>query len=383
MKRSRLLAAVLAVSALSVLPHSATAQVAGAPARIDYQGQVNDSNGNPLAPVTPTNYRMEFRIYDSQTGGTRIWSEMQTVTVSNGAFSVRLGEGIPIPGEESPADLVSTFISGKERYLGLTVVIPGQTSGEITPRLAFLSSPFSLVSERSLESETMSVLNNAGTRIGSASWNAVVANAAAAQAEWKLKDTVVPANVAVPVGGVIMWWGSLSQIPDGFELCDGAAPAPGSLLTGVKPDLRDKFVKGATSGATDVKQNPVTGGRHATQVSRTGLTELTRSQLPNYTLPHNLGTAAAGAHRHNIESGDGPNNRAAPTDEGKDGYFAGGDADNHEAFRPLRTTENGSHTHAITGTISLGGSGQGHDHVIPSHDNRPEFLELFYIIRVR
>src|SRR5262249_54747593 len=58
-------------------------------------------------------------------------------------------------------------------------------------------------------------------------------------------DTKLALGVAVPVGGVIMWWGTVSSVPAGFELCDGQFPTTsGSLLQGRKPDLTDRFVKG-------------------------------------------------------------------------------------------------------------------------------------------
>jgi hypothetical protein len=71
---------------------SARAQsVQGAPGTIDYQGKALDATGAVLAPTTPTNYEMRFKIYDAQEGGAVIWSEKQIVTVSKGLFSVRLG----------------------------------------------------------------------------------------------------------------------------------------------------------------------------------------------------------------------------------------------------------------------------------------------------
>ncbi len=134
---------------------SQAADVFGPPATVDYQGRVLDSDGAILAPNTPTNYEMRFRLYDAQSGGTVIWAEKQIVTVSKGQFSVRLGEGTALlntvgGGNEGTVDhdtvgLPEAF-NGKERYLGVTVVIPGQTSGEIQPRLSFLTSPYSYVS---------------------------------------------------------------------------------------------------------------------------------------------------------------------------------------------------------------------------------------------
>ena len=43
----------------------------------------------------------------------------------------------------------------------------------------------------------------------------------------------------IPVGGIIMWSGSVASIPTGWALCNG---------TNATPDLRDKFVVGAGSG---------------------------------------------------------------------------------------------------------------------------------------
>ncbi len=140
---------------LVALQPPARAQVAGAPATIDYQGQMLDAAGNPLAPTTPTNYTMQFRIYALQSGGTPLWAESQIVTVDKGAFSVRLGTGVRIPAggggnEGTITDLRDAF-NTTERYLGLTVITPPQAPAEITPRLAFLSSPFSLVAHRAFE----------------------------------------------------------------------------------------------------------------------------------------------------------------------------------------------------------------------------------------
>ena len=64
------------------------------PLFINYQGRVTESNGDGLGTGTPVNRMMIFRIYDAPSGGTRLWSEQHTVTISNGEFSVLLGNGI-------------------------------------------------------------------------------------------------------------------------------------------------------------------------------------------------------------------------------------------------------------------------------------------------
>ncbi len=160
--------------ALAMLSRAQT-PVEGAPSTIDYQGLVLDASGAVLAPTTLTNYTMQFRIYDQQAGGTVVWAESQVVTVDKGAFSVRLGTGIPIPvpgggAREGTTDDLSLAFNVKERYIGLTVIIPGQPNAEITPRLAFLSTPFSLVAERAKSADNAalagvasSVFQNGGT----------------------------------------------------------------------------------------------------------------------------------------------------------------------------------------------------------------------------
>lgn len=155
--RIALLVGVLALST------SALIQAQTVPNRIDYQGRVLDGNGVPLAVAQPTNYEMEFRIYDADTGGTVIWAEKQLVTVINGQYSVRLGEGQPILnagndiGSVPQAQLQNAF-NGNSRHLGVTVKIPGQTPGEISPRLSFLSAPFALTA-----ANAANVIQAAGT----------------------------------------------------------------------------------------------------------------------------------------------------------------------------------------------------------------------------
>jgi len=56
----------------------------------------------------------------------------------------------------------------------------------------------------------------------------------------------------VPVGGIIMWSGTIATIPAGWALCDGTSNSPG-------PDLRDSFVVGARSDSGGVAKTNLTG----------------------------------------------------------------------------------------------------------------------------
>lgn len=46
-------------------------------------------------------------------------------------------------------------------------------------------------------------------------------------------------NASIPSGSIMVWTGTLATIPNGFSLCDG---------TNGKPDLYNRFVKGAGTG---------------------------------------------------------------------------------------------------------------------------------------
>jgi len=54
---------------------------------LNYQGRLTDSGGSPLTG----SYNILFSIYNVPTGGSALWSETQTVSVSEGLFSVSLG----------------------------------------------------------------------------------------------------------------------------------------------------------------------------------------------------------------------------------------------------------------------------------------------------
>jgi len=56
----------------------------------------------------------------------------------------------------------------------------------------------------------------------------------------------------VPVGGIILWSGTIATIPATWKLCDGTANSPG-------PDLRDRFIVGATSDDSGVAKTNITG----------------------------------------------------------------------------------------------------------------------------
>lgn len=146
MKTSRLLApfnCLLACAAVlfAILP---AAHAAGPPEAMTYQGFLVDANGNPLAPSSPANYPVIFRVFQTPSGGASLWSEQQIVTVDKGNFSVILSEGSAVGAEPKP--LLSTVLStnGADRYIQISVTI-GTTTSDMLPRLRLLPSPYAFL----------------------------------------------------------------------------------------------------------------------------------------------------------------------------------------------------------------------------------------------
>ena len=57
------------------------------------EGVLTDASGTVVADG---NYNLTFKLYEAATGGSAIWTETQTVAVSNGVFAAILGSVTPI-----------------------------------------------------------------------------------------------------------------------------------------------------------------------------------------------------------------------------------------------------------------------------------------------
>jgi len=62
--------------------------MAAIPKYINFQGKLTDSESNPVADGT---YTVTFRLYNTETGASALWTEEQAVTVSSGIFNAVLG----------------------------------------------------------------------------------------------------------------------------------------------------------------------------------------------------------------------------------------------------------------------------------------------------
>jgi|GEM_PF-1386943 len=155
------------ITAVLLLAAHAAAEV---PGLIGFQGQLTE-NSNPV----DGEIEISFKIYNVATGGSPMWTEVQTVTVEDGRYSVLLGSVTTLEGLEFFGD----------RWLALQVT--GQS--EMAPRYRLATSPFSmrsrvadsasnipsgLVDSTKINEESISLLNISGgsATIGqSLKWN--------------------------------------------------------------------------------------------------------------------------------------------------------------------------------------------------------------------
>lgn len=152
----------------------------------------------------------------------------------------------------------------------------------------------------------------------------------------------------VPVGAILMWSGSVSQIPKGWALCNGQNGTP---------DLRERFILGYKDDKQPIQS---TGGANSFKLSK--------AQLPAEKLSGT--TNSAGSHTHGYQDiyfSEAWGNTNVPNNVGS----ADSDHDNR-GYQMSRTTDSaGAHTH----TFQTENLGNGAD-----IDNRPAFMVLAYIM---
>jgi hypothetical protein len=98
-----------------------------AQANLSIQGTIQRASG---ANLDDGDYAMTFRLYESASGGTAVWSETQdAVEVLGGVYSTLLGKSNPL-----------TAAFDKTYYLGVSV----NNGAEMLPRIQLTASPYSL-----------------------------------------------------------------------------------------------------------------------------------------------------------------------------------------------------------------------------------------------
>jgi hypothetical protein len=175
-----LLLGLLCVLVFSLLP-SPTSALTTVPTKMHFQGRLTDTSGNIKANG---NYNMKLRLYDAASGGTLKYSEDRLVsagapsqvTVTNGLFSIKIGDGSNKTGTFD----ASIFASGG-LYLEIelptpataTSTTPTWTEGAMTPRNQLLTTAYAYNAETidGLDSDALGQLGANNTWTGTNNFN--------------------------------------------------------------------------------------------------------------------------------------------------------------------------------------------------------------------
>jgi len=183
-------------------------------------------------------------------------------------------------------------------------------------------------------------------------------------------DLDAATTVAIPIGCIVMWSGSIASIPTGWALCNGQNGTP---------DLRDRFIVGA--GSTYSIGN--TGGAASVALSGNNIPSHSHTFSALTTVDgahgHSGSTSSDGSHQHYVNGGDDSTGsigvRAAsfgnPNQYTTNSLTSVAGAHSHS----VNINAAGSHNHSVSGTTSAVGSGT-------AHENRPPYYALAFIQRV-
>ncbi len=229
--------------------------------------------------------------------------------------------------EETPIDVTANTIEYREAYTQ-RYLASGNGNG------AMLWSSF-----KNLDAMSLSALLTAITK--------EIADRKAA-----IEQAMSRSSVVFVRGMIMMWSGLISEIPEGWALCNGENGTP---------DLRDRFVVGAGQNYNVGS----TGG--ADKVT------LTTSEMPLHN--HSARCANGGDHYHGYAGDDMLYDSFSSVTYYNDAQYSydANSTFDKQTGRMYKTTSEGSHTHTVT--IYNAGGGE-------AHENRPPYYALAFIMKL-
>jgi microcystin-dependent protein len=375
------------------------------PDKLTYQGYLVDSGGAALGTAAPKNYDVIFRVYNHETASGanyRLWTEMQTVTVDKGYFSIVLGEGGAYGTEAHPAisTLFTNQLDASDRFIEMTVrgIGAGGTDSTILPRLRLMTVPYAQLTKTAVNAKYLinvaggQIVSVSGTNVGinrpspasaldvngtvtatalNVSGGVTLSGAVAATTVTAttvtgtaVNGTTITASTAfvgpgtIPVGGIIMWSGT--AVPAGWALCNGQSSSGQQT-----PDLRGRFILSSGSGS----------GLSARSLGQTGGEEnhaLTTSELPAHSHPVDPPSTTTS------ENGDHTHSSNVDRSAGSAGGTLARGVSSYDGYKNIGN-ETGDHTHTLNiAAFTSGNSGGG-----TGHNTMPPYYVLAFIMRVQ
>ncbi|MBU1061705.1 MAG: hypothetical protein KJ952_03165, partial [Candidatus Omnitrophica bacterium] len=130
LKGTRFLHMMVLVFILGFLAGAPPWAHADIPRYINYQGKLTDAEDNPVTG----DVSITVRIYDAGTGGTALWTEAQTVTVTRGIFNILLGN--------------TEALSGLDFNEAYWYSVEVESDGEMTPRQRLTSVAYAVNADK-------------------------------------------------------------------------------------------------------------------------------------------------------------------------------------------------------------------------------------------
>ena len=259
----------------------------------------------------------------------------------------------------------SVGIGTSDTPTGYLLTVSGSISGSAGMYIAG-----NTVVSGSLTSRSNLFVDQATTLSGSVTLNTVNNAASATNYDFLVRET--NGNVAkqvnaapIPVGGIIMWSGTIATIPSGWSLCNG---------TNNTPDLRNKFIVGAHSDLSGTAKSNIEGASNFNQTGgdishnhggNTGNHTLNSSQIPSHY--HNYKDSYYIEYNNPAVGGGGAIGGVDYV--GPTAYKGSGDSDGDNRYVYYRNMT----------TNSTGGQ-TGHNHSISTDNHLPPYFALAYIM---
>ncbi|NJM16172.1 MAG: tail fiber protein, partial [Bacteroidales bacterium] len=182
-------------------------------------------------------------------------------------------------------------------------------------------------------------------------------------------------NGTIPVGGIIMWSGLAGNVPSGWQLCNGSqipSTAHPNVRDKYTPDLRGRFIVGFDSDASTTPEAAGKGQLNYGAMNNIGGENSHLLTSAESALPSHKHEISPNPHNHN----DGDYNELLNTpgiDVTRYTVHGGNDTRTEPELRYTRNLQ--------PATLSIA------DRHIPtateSHENRPPYYVLAFIMRIR
>lgn len=235
-----------------------------------YHGSLQEANGSAFnlsawqkRPAAERTFI--FSLYNLAADGEPLWTATfsgeagQVTPDANGVFTAELADGLTSDGTTKSFFTVLSEHDDASLYLGITI---GEGTKELTPRQQILAVPYAAVAEYAegnahdftaesaitakelavnddLTLETLSV-SGLTEMIDTFETEAVETTTLTVTEEVTFMDEVTAETIegewALPIGGIVPFFGADEDIPEGWALCDG---------NNGTPNLNDCFIMGA------------------------------------------------------------------------------------------------------------------------------------------